>query len=523
MKLFGIIWLVCITTGLGVHALRADQTSLIAATPHRTFEATYPIDEPPQNLKLGSVYPLDGETSDYFLIVYPFLSGVSHVVRIPKESGGLLLTQSNDGMVEILVPFEIDFEGGSVILDAGTGYEVVEKAGNELVILYGSGPEAREVPVPAGQFTVTRTLSSGPSSSGGSVERSADQYLEDLNTYLERHPKTEYCEPVEKPVDAICILESTEGTATGFLLFLDGHVYCVTNHHTLGRTTDLVIKTSDDREFTPLFFEIAEDRDLARILISESPPAFTDLGVAELGDSIRVLGNRSGLGVVRIDEGKVIGHAPRRVEVDAAFVAGNSGSPVLNEAGEVVGIATYLISTETDRDDWAVSGEEVRSARRFATSLDDSVVWIPIHPRQLANWAEALGRHTNFIKEVADLVKAFASTPSKQLSSQGVSDPKLLAWIRQTNGFNTRIHYMIAERQEITAQTVLGVWRNQIRGLVHIAKSRKANLKAVCSSLPELGYYPDHHGQLLETYDLLIAGLDYVVSDITASWLTDFD
>src|SRR5205823_6472184 len=62
---------------------------------------------------------------------------------------------------------------------------------------------------------------------------------------------------------------------------------------------------------------------------------------AKIGDSILIAGNSEGEGVVREVTGKVTGVGPQRVEVDANFVPGYSGSPILLEGnGQVIGVAS---------------------------------------------------------------------------------------------------------------------------------------------------------------------------------------
>ena len=58
-----------------------------------------------------------------------------------------------------------------------------------------------------------------------------------------------------------------------------------------------------------------------------------------IGDKITVHGNSGGGGVVTRIQGKVLGVGPNLVEVDAEFVQGNSGCPILSDSLEVVGVA----------------------------------------------------------------------------------------------------------------------------------------------------------------------------------------
>ena len=113
----------------------------------------------------------------------------------------------------------------------------------------------------------------------------------------------------------------------------------------------------------------AVGRDMVRFALDESVPAF-DLaaGVPDIGDPVVVLGNSDGRGVVTEIRGKVIGVGPREIEVDAAFVIGNSGSPVLDRHGRVIGIATYLRDCRND-EDWSKVNTRFNGIRRFALRL----------------------------------------------------------------------------------------------------------------------------------------------------------
>ena len=71
---------------------------------------------------------------------------------------------------------------------------------------------------------------------------------------------------------------------------------------------------------------------------------------ASIDDDVVVLGNAEGGGVINTIKGKIVGVGPNLVEVDAAFVPGNSGSPIIHlKTGKVIGVATYLIIAQIRR------------------------------------------------------------------------------------------------------------------------------------------------------------------------------
>ncbi len=96
-----------------------------------------------------------------------------------------------------------------------------------------------------------------------------------------------------------------------------------------------------------------------------------------IGDEVVVLGNSAGEAIVTEITGKVLGIGPDRIEVDAKFVAGNSGSPIIHvKSGKVIGIATIAV-----RDLSAGNVAEIRRDspipewRRFGYRLDVVPGW----------------------------------------------------------------------------------------------------------------------------------------------------
>ena len=93
-----------------------------------------------------------------------------------------------------------------------------------------------------------------------------------------------------------------------------------------------------------------------------------EVGMPDIGEAVTILGNSDGRGVVTEIRGHILGVGPQQIEVDAPFVAGNSGSPVLNRVGRVVGVASYLRNCR-DNADWSKRNTRYNGVRRFALRL----------------------------------------------------------------------------------------------------------------------------------------------------------
>jgi hypothetical protein len=190
------------------------------------------------------------------------------------------------------------------------------------------------------------------------------------------------------------IVEGEEGRGSGFLVNMGDRVCVVTNAHVIQGSKKVTFKTLDNKALAIGLLEIAENADLVRAEIKDASAVLKMVTKLEerlkIGDEVVVAGNAEGEGVVREISGKVVGVGPDRIEVDAPFVPGNSGSPILlKSSGEVIGVATYLKIPPFHgfTGDQADAGEPVfrlNEVRRFGYRLDTVDRWVrSTHPEGL--------------------------------------------------------------------------------------------------------------------------------------------
>lgn len=166
--------------------------------------------------------------------------------------------------------------------------------------------------------------------------------------------------------DKLAIVVAGDRTGTGFLLRDGGRVFLMTNAHVVRDAPSVDATRLDGVPLRLGNLEVAHNRDLARFEVDADLPAFAaEAATPDIGAPIVVLGNSDGRGVVTEIRGRVLGVGPQEIEVDARFVVGNSGSPVLNRAGRVLAIASYLRDCRDDSD-WSKTGTRFNGIRRFA-------------------------------------------------------------------------------------------------------------------------------------------------------------
>ncbi len=144
------------------------------------------------------------------------------------------------------------------------------------------------------------------------------------------------------------------GVGSGVIVSAEGLV--ITNNHVVEGADEVVVKLADGREFKAADIKTDPESDLAVVRLADA----RGLPVAKLGDSDRLeigdwviaIGNPFELettvsaGIIS-GKGRELGSIRRAqfLQTDAAINPGNSGGPLVNLAGEVIGINTAIASS----------------------------------------------------------------------------------------------------------------------------------------------------------------------------------
>ncbi|TXI48526.1 MAG: DegQ family serine endoprotease [Lysobacter sp.] len=141
---------------------------------------------------------------------------------------------------------------------------------------------------------------------------------------------------------------------SGFLISADGYV--LTNHHVVDGADEVTVKLSDRRSFKAKVVGSDEQSDVAVLKISATGLPHLRVGESKTlkpGQWVVAIGSPFGLdhsvtaGIVSA-VGRANPYADQRyvpfIQTDVAINRGNSGGPLLNTSGEVVGINSQIFS-----------------------------------------------------------------------------------------------------------------------------------------------------------------------------------
>jgi putative serine protease PepD len=180
---------------------------------------------------------------------------------------------------------------------------------------------------------------------------------------------------IENAVPSVVSIRTNVAQGTGFVVSrIDGESYIVTNAHVLedGRYAQ-VIDYSKNAEFADLV-GFDQDLDIALLRVSKSytPLEFTDS--VSVGERVIAIGNPLGLsfsvteGIISSLDRPVSGYSSRYIQTDVALNPGNSGGPLIDRDGFVVGINNFKISDAENIGFALPSSYAVNTINRLANS-----------------------------------------------------------------------------------------------------------------------------------------------------------
>lgn len=163
-------------------------------------------------------------------------------------------------------------------------------------------------------------------------------------------------------------IRTDDASGTGFRAKIGNKIYLYTCFHCIRHSSSIVAKDSVGKRLVLGDLELCYDRDLVRFELPEETEGLELANKEEVCVSADVFGygDTLGGGVMTQNMGKILAVGAQKIEIDAAVLQGNSGGPVVNEAGRVIGI---ISSGSVDDTIWA-KGTRYENVRKFAERAD---------------------------------------------------------------------------------------------------------------------------------------------------------
>ncbi len=220
-----------------------------------------------------------------------------------------------------------------------------------------------------------------------------------------------------------------KGLGSGVIVRRTGKtLYVLTNNHVAGEATKITIKLNDEREFEGKLIGADARMDIALVSFESDDKS---IPVAALGDSDLVrqgdicfamgapLGYSQSVtqGIISAKgrSGSGIGNINDFIQTDAAINQGNSGGPLVNIYGEVIGINTWIASQSGGSQGlgFSIPINNIKSAiDSFITSGKVVYGWLGVSLMPaLKEYKEALGLQD---KDGALVAQVFVNSPAQK-------------------------------------------------------------------------------------------------------------
>lgn len=196
----------------------------------------------------------------------------------------------------------------------------------------------------------------------------------------------------------------SQALGSGFVISSDGVI--VTNNHVIDKAIDIKVTLDDGTELPAKLLGADPKSDLAVIKIQAPKPlatiAWGDSDKLKLGDQILAIGNPFGIGTtvtagIVSARGRDLHSGPYDdfIQIDAPINHGNSGGPLVDSDGQVVGINTAIYSPNGGSVGvgFAIPSDEAKTIvakLEKSGSIDHGYLGVAIQP-VTADIAEAVG------------------------------------------------------------------------------------------------------------------------------------
>ena len=185
----------------------------------------------------------------------------------------------------------------------------------------------------------------------GEIVRTLSQQKNDFENEIEllKSTQNDFSLVIEDAVKKVVTVATDISAGTGFAVGNDG--YILTNHHVIADSTIIQVQTYDDIVYTAELIGSDPTTDLAVLKISEEIEGFelANSDDVAVGQKIIAIGNPLSLdftvtaGIVSAVNREGPNGLAAYVQTDVTLNPGNSGGPLVDSNGRVIGMANFKV------------------------------------------------------------------------------------------------------------------------------------------------------------------------------------
>lgn len=171
-----------------------------------------------------------------------------------------------------------------------------------------------------------------------------------------------------------------QGQGSGFILDKQGHI--LTNNHVIDNAQRVEVTLSDKHKYKATVVVVDKNHDLALLQINAPnliPATLAESTNLVVGQRVYAIGNPFGLSgtmtrgiisAIRSIRGPGGNPIEDAIQTDAAVNPGNSGGPLLNSRGEVIGITTLIANNGADQSSGIGFAIPINSAKQVLADFE---------------------------------------------------------------------------------------------------------------------------------------------------------